>query len=91
MPLYCAGLCDAVNIAAGAVEGSGGEVHEVGRRQPEVDDVEPLLHHPAWRTRRPAPGRIGRMSRPIEHPVGCVGSDELGESDTERVRDLASS
>ena len=47
MPLYCAGLCEAVNIAAGDVERAGGEVHEVGRRQPEVDDVDALLHHPA--------------------------------------------
>ena len=46
MPLYLAGLCEAVNIAAGALEAARGEVHEVGGGQPEVDDVEALALHP---------------------------------------------
>ena len=45
MPLYWAGLWDAVNIAPGRVEPARGEVDEVGRRQPEVDDVDALRAH----------------------------------------------
>jgi len=38
MPLYWAGLCEAVNIAPGRVEVAGREVDEVGRREAEVGD-----------------------------------------------------
>ena len=42
MPLYCAGLCEAVNMAPGRVEMPGGEVEEVGGGHPEVGDRDPF-------------------------------------------------
>ena len=42
MPLYAAGLCDAVSCAAGRVEVAGGEEDLVGRAQAELDDVDAL-------------------------------------------------
>ena len=69
MPLYWAGLWEAVNIAAGRVELAGGEVDEVGRGQAEVDDVEALATARP-RRRRPASSTPGRPHVAAdEHPA----------------------
>ena len=67
------------------VEGSGGEVHEIGRRQPDVDDVDTLLHHPGGEGVDQL--RTARTHVATDEHVGRL-LDELGETDTEGVRDL---
>ena len=84
MPLYCAGLCEAVNIAAGRVEGSGREVHQIGRRQPDVDDVDTLFHHPGSE----GVEELRTARTHVATDEHSVGGDELGETDTKGVRDL---
>ena len=42
MPLYWAGLCDAVSMAPGRSSPAGGEEEQVGGGEPEVDHVEAL-------------------------------------------------
>ena len=70
---------------ARGVERAGGEVHQVGRGQPEVDDVDALLEHAVGE--RVDQLRAGRAHVAAdEHPIGA--STEAGEADTERVRDL---
>ena len=70
MPLYCAGLWLAVNIAPGASRRPDGEVDEVGRGEPEVDDVGAgEASRPRRTPRRAAPttgacrGRRARAAR----------------------------
>ena len=73
MPLYWAGLWEAVNIAAGASSRPDGEVHEVGRGQPEVDDVGPGQLAPS--ANAAASGSDdGRMSRPTRTSAAPVNA-----------------
>ena len=84
MPLYSAGLCDAVKIAPGSARAAGGEVQQVGRHEAEVDHVEALRLH--------ATGELGNESRPGRAHVATDqhlgGIDIGGEGDAQRVRDL---
>ena len=68
---------------AGRVEDAGGVVHHVGGCQPEVDDVEPLLHHTPAELGDQLDARLAHVASD-EHPVGV---DQLGETDAEGVRD----
>ena len=74
MPLYCAGLCDAVKIDAGAMALTGGEVHEVRRRQPDVDDVDALAEHAVGERRHQR--RTGRAHVPADEQLGRAGDIE---------------
>ena len=69
---------------AGRVERAGGVVHQVGRDEPEVDDVDAHLHRAASE-RVDELGPDGRMSRPTSTRAGA---GEAREPDPERVGDL---
>ena len=74
IPLYCAGLWLAVNIAPGMAEVPGGEVELVGGGQADQDHVGARAAARRRRRRRPAPGELGRMSWPtttVGAPVTC--------------------
>ncbi len=64
MPLYWAGLCEAVNMAPGR-RATGGEVEEVGGRQAEVDHVEALAGAP-----------LGEGGRQVDAGGAHVAADE---------------
>ena len=69
----------------GHVEHAGGVVHEIGRGETDVDDVDTLLHH------APSEG-LDEFGPRRPHVAGddhLVGGGECGESDTECVRDLS--
>ena len=63
MPLYCAGLCDAVNIAPGASRRPDGEVEQVGGREPDVDHVDALRDGTPSAKAAESSTPDGRMSR----------------------------
>ena len=81
MPLYCAGLWLAVNIAPGASSLPGREVDEVGRAQPDVGDV-------GARERRALDERGGERHRRRPHVVADDQLLRAGEV-RERVADPA--
>ena len=67
----------------GSIEHAGGVVHHVGRGEPEVDHVEAVIGDAAGELLDESDAR-----RP--HVAGdedTIGVDELGEADTEGVRD----
>jgi hypothetical protein len=65
----------------------GGEVHQIGRRQSEVDDVEPLvLHALGERTGQFDPGRAHVPGH--EHTSGRAGAGTVVHEATERGTDL---
>ena len=81
MPLYCAGLWLAVNIAPGASSVPGREVDDVGRAQPDVG-------HVGARERRALDERGGERLRRRPHVVAddhLLGAGEVRE----RVADPA--
>ena len=92
-PLYCAGLCDAVNIAPGASRLPGGEVDEVGRGQTEIDDVDALLVDTTnerldeFRARR-AHVATDEHSRGVDKP-GKGDAEGVGDVDVELLGDGA--
>ena len=72
-PLYCAGLCEAVNMAPGRVEVARREVQEVGGGHAEVDDVDALGPHPV--------GEGGRQLHPaLAHVAGHQDPRRAGEA-----------
>ena len=92
MPLYCAGLWEAVNIAPGASRRAGGEVHEVGGGQAEVDDVDPLGRDALGEGRRQLhPGRSHVAGDEDLLHGALLVEGEAGERRTDRPRRAASS
>ena len=89
MPLYWAGLCEAVNIARRGVERPGGEVDEVGGRQAEVDHVEALVLHALGERRRQLDAARPHVAG-HEHPRGrpSASSDEAGERGADAPAEL---
>ena len=68
----------------GHVEPSRGEVHQIGRGEADVDDVGPLLSHPA----RELLGEFHARSAHVARDDDAVGVGEPGEADPERMRDI---
>ncbi len=85
MPLYCAGLCEAVNIAAGESRDPAAKYTRSVDASPMSMTSRPCSITPVAKASTSS-GPLGRMSRPMS--TRSVVVDELGETDTERVRDL---
>ena len=91
MPLYCAGLWLAVNIAPGPRQPPGGEVELVGGGEPDHDVTSAPASAAPSANARDMPGEDGRMSCPtttlvrpghrhegVAHPTGEVVVDLVG-------------
>ncbi len=67
------------------IEDAGRVVHHVGRGETQIDDVDPLLHHPAGEL-------VDEFLAGLSH-VACdenaIGVDQLRETDSEGVRDFS--
>ncbi len=68
----------------GRIERAGGEVDQVGRRQPEVDHVDALLEH----TPDEGIDELGPRGAHIATDQHSRSIGESGEADTECVGDL---
>ena len=88
MPLYCAGLCDAVNIAPGASRDPAAKYNRSVDPRPEVDHVEALALHALGECVDHADTRRAHVTgdqHPRRRVVG-VGH-EPGEGDADRAGD----
>ena len=83
-PVVLGGVVRRREHGAGGVEAARGEVHEVGRGQAEVDDVEALRSH-AVRERSREPDAGGPHVPTDEHAVGA--SCRPGHEHRERLAD----
>ena len=68
----------------GSIERTGGVVQQVGRAEPEVDHVEPLLHRTASELGDELLARLAHVASD-QHTIGV---DEAGEPHAEGVGDL---
>ena len=73
-----------MNIAPGRIERACCEVHQVGRRQTEVDDIDSLLQNATDERVDELGARRSHVA--TDQHAGRLG--ESGKSDTERVCDI---